>query len=65
MSDTTFTPELFRVVHPLDDAPEQKLYHPELGRIRMTRSVRGVLLLLQLYLASMVLLVGWRVVTGL
>jgi hypothetical protein len=65
MSDTTFAPDLLRVIHPLDDAPEQKLYREDLGRMRMTRTVRLSLLLLQGYLASMVLLVAWRVLSGL
>lgn len=53
------------VVHPLDDAPEEKLYRAGLGRMRITRPVRFSLLLLQAYLACMVMLLGWRVVTGL
>ena len=40
MSDTTFTPVLLRVIHPLDDVPEQKLYREDLGRMRMTATVR-------------------------
>jgi hypothetical protein len=51
------------IVHPLDDLPEEKLYRPELGRMRMTGSVRCALLLLQAYLAAMVLLLGWRLFT--
>jgi hypothetical protein len=27
MFDTILAPGLLRVIHPLDDAPEQKLYH--------------------------------------
>jgi hypothetical protein len=65
MSDTVLTAALIQVVHPLDDLPEQKLYRPELGRMLMTRQVRLSLLLLQAYLAAMVLLVGWRVFTTL
>jgi hypothetical protein len=65
MSDTTFAPDLLRVIHPLDDAPEQKLYREDLGRMRVTRTVRLSLLLLQGYLAAMVLLVPWRVLSGL
>ncbi len=60
MSDTTFD---VRVIHPLDDAPEPKLFHAELGRMRMTRTIRVSLLLLRGYLALM-LLVGVRVVMG-
>jgi len=65
MSDTIFTPDLFRVVHPLDDIPEPKVFHAGLGRIRMTFAARASLLALRLYLAGMVLLIGWRVLTGL
>lgn len=61
MSDTTFD---VRVIHPLDDAPELKLYRADLGRMRMTRPVRISLLLLRFYLALMLLLVGVRVVMG-
>jgi len=65
MSDTTFAPDLLRVIHPLDDAPEQKLYHADLGSMQMTASVRFSLVLLRCYLAGMVMLVGWRVLSGL
>ena len=57
MSDFTFDT---RLIHPLDDVPEPKLYHPDLGRMRMTRPVRLSLLVLRLYLLAMVALVGWR-----
>jgi hypothetical protein len=65
MSDTTFAPDLLRVIHPLDDVPEEKLYRADLGRLRMTRTVRIALVLLQAYLAGMMLLVAWRVLSGL
>jgi hypothetical protein len=65
MSDTIFTPDLLRVVHPLDDVPEEKLYRADLGCMRMTRSVRISLLLLQGYLATMLILVAWRVLSDL
>jgi hypothetical protein len=65
MSDTTFAPDLLRVIHPLDDVPEEKLYRADLGCLRMTRTVRISLLLLQAYLAGMMLLVAWRVLSGL
>jgi hypothetical protein len=61
MSDTTLD---FRVIHPLDDEPEAKLYHPELGRMRMTRPVRVSLLLLRGYLVLMMLLLAARVAGG-
>jgi hypothetical protein len=65
MSDTIFTPDLLRVVHPLDDVPEEKLYRADLGCMRMTRTVRISLLLLQAYLATMLILVAWRVLSDL
>ena len=66
MSDTTLRNDgLFPVIHPLDDVREEKLYRPELGRMRMTLGVRVALMLLQGYLTSMLLLVAWRVMTGL
>jgi hypothetical protein len=60
MSDTTFDAMPVRVVHPLDDVPEQKLYRDDLGRIRMTPGARAALLMLRLYLLAMVLMVAWR-----
>jgi hypothetical protein len=65
MSETTFAPERLRVVHPLDDRPEVKLYHPGLGRMRVTRTVRVALVALQVYLAIMAPLLVWRVAAGL
>jgi hypothetical protein len=65
MSDTTFAPDLVRVIHPLDDVPEQKLFREDLGHMWMTRTARISLLLLRGYLAGMVLLVAWRVLSGL
>ncbi len=65
MSDTTIPTGLFDVIHPLDDVREEKLFRPELGRMRLSRRVHVSLLLLQAYLASMLLLVTWRVLTGL
>ena len=64
MSDTTIHNGLFPVIHPLDDVREEKLYRPELGRMRMTLGVRVSLMLLQGYLASMLLLLAWRVLAG-
>ncbi len=61
MSDGTFD---LRMVHPLDDAPEVKLYNAALGRMRMTRSVRLSLVLLRGYLLLMLLLVAARVLGG-
>jgi len=65
MSDTVFPAILVSIVHPLDDVPEQKLFRPELGRMRMTGQVRFGFLMLQAYLAAMLLLLGWRLLTSL
>ena len=53
----------FLVVHPLDDAPEQKLDTECLGPMRMTRSVRYSLFALRGYLVLMILLVVFHVLT--
>jgi hypothetical protein len=49
-----------RVVHPLDDAPEEKLFRPELGRLPLTRTVRWALCALRLYLLLMLGLLAAR-----
>jgi hypothetical protein len=51
-------------VHPLDAPPEQKLFHDELGRMALTPRVKVALFILQGYLGVMVLLVGWRLISG-
>jgi hypothetical protein len=51
-------------VHPLDAPPEQKLFHANLGRMALTPRVKVTLCLLQGYVGVMVLLVGWRLITG-
>ena len=51
----------FLVVHPLDDAPEQKVDTANLGPMTMTPSVRLSLLSLRAYLALMMLLVLYHV----
>ncbi len=51
----------FVVVHPLDDAPEQKVDSETLGSMPMTAGVRLSLLSLRGYLALMMLLVIYRV----
>lgn len=53
-------PNIFRVIHPLDDEPEAKCDPENLGPMRMSRSVRTSLFLLRLYLIVMVALVGYR-----
>ena len=55
---------LHHTVHPLDAPPEQKLFHRELGRIPLTPRVKVALFILQGYIGVMVLLVGWRLISG-
>ena len=52
----------FLVVHPLDDAPEQKLDTSTLGPMTMTTSVKVSLVALRGYLALMMLLVLYHVI---
>jgi hypothetical protein len=49
----SFTPEYFRVIHPLNDAPEQKCSSEGLGHIAMTPTVRLSLKVLRGYLILM------------
>ena len=51
----------FRVIHPLDDVPEQKCSTVGLGKIRMTRAVRASLGVLRAYLMLMTLMLGYHV----
>jgi hypothetical protein len=51
----------FRVIHPLDDVPEQKCSTVGLGKIRMTRAVRLSLRVLRAYLILMTLMLGYHV----
>jgi len=51
----------FVVVHPLDDAPEQKVDATALGPMPMTASVKLSLLALRGYLILMMLLVLYHV----
>jgi hypothetical protein len=51
----------FRVVHPLDDVPEQKLETAHCGLMRMTPAVRISLSILRGYLVFMMLLVLFHV----
>ena len=53
--------EGFRVVHPLEDAPEQKCETEGLGPIAMTPSVRLSLIALRGYLVMMTLMLVWHV----
>jgi hypothetical protein len=49
----SYAPEHFRVVHPLNDVPEQKCSTEGLGHIAMTPAVRISLTLLRGYLVAM------------
>ena len=51
----------YRVVHPLDDLPEQKCSSDGLGRIAMTPSVRLSLKILRGYLILMSLMLIYHV----
>lgn len=51
----------YTVVHPLDDAPEQKCGTEDLGRMEMTRSVKISLLVLRGYLLLMMGMLAYHV----
>jgi hypothetical protein len=51
----------YLVVHPLDDAPEEKVGTEHLGPMRMTNTVRLCLFALRGYLLAMFGLLGFRV----
>jgi hypothetical protein len=53
----------FVVIHPLDDVPETKVDTDSLGPMEMTLPVRLSLLSLRAYLALMMLLVFYHVLT--
>jgi len=57
----SFSPEYFRVIHPLHDAPEQKCSSEGLGHIAMTPVVRISLRVLRGYLIMMTLMLGYHV----
>jgi hypothetical protein len=57
----TTTLNHYRVIHPLDDMPEQKVDTEALGPMPMTASVRWSLVSLRGYLILMLALVGYRV----
>ena len=54
-------PNVFRVVHPLDDESETKFDPDALGPMHMSASVKGSLFVLRLYLIVMIALVAYRV----
>ena len=53
--------QVYSVVHPLDDEPEQKVDTERLGPMPMSRTVRACLLVLRGYLLLMFGLLGYRV----
>ncbi len=59
--ETTIDERDFLVIHPLDDAPEQKVETAHLGPMPMTPAVRISLLALRAYLVVMMLLLLYHV----
>jgi hypothetical protein len=57
----SYDPEFFRVIHPLNDVPEQKCSSEGLGHIAMTPVVRVSLTILRGYLIVMTLMLGYHV----
>jgi hypothetical protein len=57
----SYNPEYFRVIHPLDDAPEEKRSSKGLGRIAMTPTVRLSLKVLRGYLILMSIMLVYHV----
>lgn len=57
----SYQPEAFRVLHPLDDAAEQKCTSEGLEPIAMTPAVRISLMVLRGYLILMFLLLVYHV----
>lgn len=57
----SYPSEYFRVIHPLEDAPEQKCETEGLGPIAMTPSARISLIVLRGYLILMTLMLVWHV----
>lgn len=63
MTTLPVTPNMdgFRVIHPLDDTPEQKCSSDGLGKIRMTRAIRVSLGILRGYLIAMTAMLIYHV----
>ena len=57
----SYAAEYFRVIHPIDDAPEQKCSSEGLGHITMTPAVCISLTVLRAYLIAMTLMLGYHV----
>jgi hypothetical protein len=53
--------QVFYVVHPLFDEPEEKIDTESLGPMKMTGTVKYSLLALQIYLIVMLVLLVYRV----
>jgi hypothetical protein len=53
--------QVFYVVHPLFDEPEEKIDTENLGPMKMTGTVKYSLLALQIYLIVMLILAVYRV----
>lgn len=62
MQNTIEKNEWFRVIHPLDDAPEEKVALDDLGPMPMTASVRWSLIALRAYLVLMIGLVLVKII---
>jgi len=57
----SYVSEYFRVIHPLDDVPEEKCSSEGLGHIAMTPAVRISLTVLRGYLILMTMMLGYHV----
>ena len=55
--------DVYRVVHPLEDAPEQKCETEGLGPMAMTPGVRLWLIVLRGYLILVTLMLAWDVLS--
>lgn len=62
MENTIDKKEWHRVIHPLDDAPEEKVDISCLGLMPMTRSVKWSLIVLRAYVILMIGLVFVKVI---
>ncbi len=60
MATSSIEPMRYYVVHPLDDAPEEKCSPEGLGVMCMSKSVRASLIVLRAYLLMIVSLALYR-----
>jgi hypothetical protein len=58
---SSYKPQCFSVIHPLNDLPERKCSSEGLGLIAMTRPVRICLGILRAYLAAMAMMLSYHV----